>query len=269
MNSYIVINSLPKITVAHKFNAIDYKNDLPVLNNYLEFGYVKYGSLTCKTKNISYTLKKGDFFIHDRSHKISVMSSGISEHHCVGIECSFLFNHQKEILKIKSSINNSVLQNDIDELILLSNTDPSNSPRINFLLFKVLYSFNEELNKDLSDIDINNETMYIEKIKKYVSFNLSKKILLNDVAKSLGITKEYMCSLYKKSTGETIVSFINNQKITMLKNLLMDKNLSLKEACSYVGIDDPSYASKLFKKIESQTINNYKLSYRNKLIESH
>ncbi len=269
MNNYILINSLPKITVAHKFNAIDYKNNLPVLNNYIEFGYVKYGKLTCKSKNITYTLKKGDFFIHDRSHNISVLSSGISEHHCVGLECSFSISNKKEMLEINGTTENVQLQNDIDELILLNNTDPSNSSRINYLLFKVLHSFNVELDKDSNELETNSETMYIEKIKKYVSFNLSKKILLNDIAKSLGITKEYMCYIYKKNANETIVSYINNQKITMLKNLLMDKNLSLKEACSYIGIDDPSYASKLFKKIEKQSINSYKLSYRNKSVESH
>ena len=111
--------------------------------------------------------------------------------------------------------------------------------------------------------------MYVDKIKKYISLNISNKISLESIADTLGITKIYMCTIFKKATGDTIVSYINSQKITMLKNLLVEKNLNLKEACAHIGISDASYASKLFKKIEKQTINSYKLSYRNKQIEEH
>ena len=49
--------------------------------------------------------------------------------------------------------------------------------------------------------------------------------------------------------GTSIVNYINRQRIITLIELVENKNLSLHDASLSVGIEDPAYASRLFKKV--------------------
>lgn len=151
----------------------------------------------------------------------------------------------------------------IDKLILLCNVDPEHMQKIYSLIFLITDEINEELSAIRPCRELTGEMMYINKIKSYVGRNIGRNIRLSQLAGELHISAPYMCGIFKKITGETIIAYINKQKICLLKNIITNMNLSLKEACLQVGISDPAYGSRLFKKIERQSLRDYKLSHRN------
>ena len=57
--------------------------------------------------------------------------------------------------------------------------------------------------------------------------------------------------------GTGIVNYINRQRIITLIELVENKNLSLHDASLSVGIEDPAYASRLFKKVTGLSCREY------------
>ena len=75
---------------------------------------------------------------------------------------------------------------------------------------------------------------------------------------NLGISKFYMCHLFKKITGTAIVKYINFLKAAKAKKLLVETDRSLLSVCMEVGFADTDYFSKWFKKQEGITPSAYR-----------
>ena len=61
-------------------------------------------------------------------------------------------------------------------------------------------------------------------------------------------------------TGKSIVEYANRYKVKTASELMTVKNMKLKDISSYVGIDDPAYMSRIFKKIMGVSFSEYKNS---------
>ncbi|MDY2901463.1 MAG: AraC family transcriptional regulator [Candidatus Borkfalkiaceae bacterium] len=262
MSEFIKVKSLPIISVAHNFNSEKYNNFLPKTSNYLEIGYLKFGKMTYESCGTVTTLKENEIYVLSRKADISCTSNTLSEHHCFGMICQNEIESGNPII-LKDSPKCLEIRLLIDKLILAYNVDSEHMQKIYALIFRIVDELNEEFSSIHSDKELTGEIMYINKIKLYVGRNISQDIHLPQLAEKLHVSVPYMCNIFKKITGKTIITYINKQKICLLKNIIMNMNLSLKEACLQVGISDPTYGSRLFKKIERQSIRDYKLSHRN------
>jgi len=106
---------------------------------------------------------------------------------------------------------------------------------LNYILFELT---------DFASMRTSNE--HIMKILHYVENNLRKKITLATVSKEINLTKEYTAYIFKKETGKTLVSYINERKMFLAKELV--KTMPLKSVAEYLGYDNYNYFSRLFKK---------------------
>ena len=70
----------------------------------------------------------------------------------------------------------------------------------------------------------------------------------------------YLCQIYKKKTGTTIVQYINHIRIEKAKILLFTTKLSVEQIAATVGIVNPNYFFRLFKKITGETVGQYRES---------
>jgi AraC-like DNA-binding protein len=61
---------------------------------------------------------------------------------------------------------------------------------------------------------------------------------------------EYLCQVFKKYSGMTIVAYLQQLRIQRAKHLLISTDKSVRDISEEVGLDDPFYFSKLFKKTE-------------------
>jgi two-component system response regulator YesN len=80
------------------------------------------------------------------------------------------------------------------------------------------------------------------------------------IADSVGLSPNYLCSLFKKNTGSTINDFILQIRVEKSKRLLRTTDLRLYEICEKVGVPDPNYFSALFKRIYGHTPREYRNS---------
>lgn len=99
-------------------------------------------------------------------------------------------------------------------------------------------------------------TECIHLIEKRYSENLS----LEEICQKISVSKNYFCYLFKREMGVSIWNYLTNVRLQHAKKLLEETELRSYEIAFQVGYDNPSYFSKIFKKYENMTPNEYRES---------
>ncbi|MDF2922591.1 MAG: AraC family transcriptional regulator [Paenibacillaceae bacterium] len=75
------------------------------------------------------------------------------------------------------------------------------------------------------------------------------------------LTPTYVGLLFKQETGQTINEYLTQYRIKKAKELLRDPKYKLYDICFAIGYTDPSYFTKLFKKMTGVTPSAYRESH--------
>lgn len=108
--------------------------------------------------------------------------------------------------------------------------------------------------------DMLSKNIVVRQAYQYVVEHVDDKISLTKISDTLGISKNYFCSLFKQETGENFLNFVSRMKIQRAKTLLAKDNRRVYEVCDYLGYTDVTYFTKLFKKYVHMSPNEYKKS---------
>ncbi len=95
---------------------------------------------------------------------------------------------------------------------------------------------------------------YIEIV--FENFHLNHS--LGDYAAQINISEERLRRIVKRHTGKSPVEWINEARILEAKSLLFNTDLTVSEISMRVGVEDPAYFSRLFKKSTSMTPIQYR-----------
>jgi len=71
---------------------------------------------------------------------------------------------------------------------------------------------------------------------------------LRDVAREVGMTPGHLTTIVRRRTGRTVVEWIIERRMAESRRLLADTELSIQEVARRVGIPDPGYFSRLFRR---------------------
>ena len=118
-----------------------------------------------------------------------------------------------------------------------------------------------EIEKDTYDIPPS-ALIYVEQAKRYIEKHYAGRILIRDIANELDISEGYLFDIFKKTTGGSVLHYINQYRVNIVKQYVETYHLPLSEAALQVGIDDPAYMSRLFKKVTG-------ISYREYISRTH
>ncbi|MDF2942559.1 MAG: response regulator [Herbinix sp.] len=125
---------------------------------------------------------------------------------------------------------------------------------------KLLIDFATSLIDEIQNMRYTNSRFMINQALNFIEYHYSEDISLDDVAKELNLSKHYLCSAFKKETGENMSLYINNLRIEKAKQLLLESDFKIKEIFERVGYSNQQYFSKVFKKITGMTVIEYKES---------
>lgn len=92
---------------------------------------------------------------------------------------------------------------------------------------------------------------------KYIEEHYNEEISLYDVSKYVSVTPQYFSKLFKDETGYNFVEWITNTRVKKAKDLMNNKDKTIKEVCYMVGYHDPNYFSRIFKKIVGVSPTDY------------
>ena len=93
----------------------------------------------------------------------------------------------------------------------------------------------------------NNHAKTVSEIINWVEDNIGETFSLDTLSKRAGMNPKYFCRVFKESTGETPINYINRLK-TDHACLLISQGASVTEAAMQSGFSDMCYFSKVFKK---------------------
>ena len=101
------------------------------------------------------------------------------------------------------------------------------------------------------------EVLYASKAEGYINESYAKKLTVEDIADFLEISSGYLQHIFRHVTGMTVVDYINSCRVTNAIKLMQSRGLSLKEASLNVGVSDPAYMSRLFRKVTGLSCREY------------
>ena len=102
------------------------------------------------------------------------------------------------------------------------------------------------------------QTNVTRKAIDFMNVNYMNKITLQDIADSVFLSPTYFSKLFRDDTGLTPISFLTQVRINMAKKLLSKPHVNVSKVHEMVGFENQSYFSRVFKKIENQTPNDYR-----------
>ncbi len=109
--------------------------------------------------------------------------------------------------------------------------------------------------------DLKSETLHeMERAKHYFYENYTKNIVIEDYAKSRGMTANWFTQSFKKITKYTPMQYIISLRISHAMNLITGTDYNFTQVAAAVGYDNSMYFSRLFKKHTGMTPSEYKKS---------
>ncbi len=102
----------------------------------------------------------------------------------------------------------------------------------------------------------------ISVIQSYVKNNIQTKIQLSEVAGLVGLTEVSFCRYFKKVHNKTFVTFLNEFRIAMACQLLIEKEFTVSEIGYQCGFNSISLFHRLFVRFIKMTPLEYRNSYK-------
>ena len=76
----------------------------------------------------------------------------------------------------------------------------------------------------------------------------AEPLSLRDVARQLGMTPGHLTTTVRRRTGRTVQEWIIERRMAEARSLLADTDLPVREVARRIGISDPGYFSRLFRR---------------------
>lgn len=108
--------------------------------------------------------------------------------------------------------------------------------------------------------DMNYSTL-VENGMAYIRENYNSNLSLEKICGHLAVSKNYFCSLFKRDTGKSIWAYLTEVRMEKAKEFLEKTDWKSYMIAYSVGYDNPSYFSRLFRKLYDQTPGEYRESY--------
>lgn len=133
------------------------------------------------------------------------------------------------------------------------------------LIINIRKYFNEK--EDPANYNFNDylENELCSSIIKILQENILGKINLDDIAKQVNFSKSYICKIFKKNLGTSIVNYFINKKIEKAKGLIKQNKYNFTYISEILGFENPHYFSRCFKNITHLSPIQYKNSIKRSL----
>lgn len=109
-----------------------------------------------------------------------------------------------------------------------------------------------------------NTNSNISLCKDYIFSHLHEKIRISDIAKELYLNPNYLSDLFRKAEGIIISGYILQEKLKLVKNMLIYSRYSYNEIASYLGFSSQSHLGMRFRKHTGMTLHQYRETYGRK-----
>lgn len=98
----------------------------------------------------------------------------------------------------------------------------------------------------------------LQYVKAYLEEHYRERITLDHLAGQFYLNKFYLARAFKEQFGSTVLGYLDQVRITRAKQLLRFSDLTVEAVGQEVGIGEPGYFSRVFKKVEGISPGEYR-----------
>lgn len=234
----------------------------------LELIYVTKGTITLGINDQPYTLSEGGIVFINSGDIHYVLASPGSER----LVYQFDFSFFSSVSTVEADISHSFPDifplsihwseedqkkvREILENVYLENRErhPGYQYVIKSAIFQLAVLFIRKLpkreNRKVQEINgiKNNEILEkLDQVFRYVENRYQQHISLQDAASEVGYSPFYFTRFFKKNTGKTFITFLNDYRIDKAKWLLINSDKNVSQIISEVGFESDKTFYRLFK----------------------
>jgi YesN/AraC family two-component response regulator len=98
----------------------------------------------------------------------------------------------------------------------------------------------------------------LRKAERYIWENYTRKISLQEIADTSGLSAPYFSTIFKEEMGENLSNYLNRLRVEKATTMLAETDLTLNEIASACGFEDQSWFSKIFKSFTGLSPGKYR-----------
>ena len=102
------------------------------------------------------------------------------------------------------------------------------------------------------------ENPHIREVKSFIAKHISEPLTLERISDEVHLVPRYLCTLFKRHTGMTVVEYIVAERIDSAKRLILTSDTPLSKISEAVGFTDYNYFTRSFRRAVGMTPREYK-----------
>ena len=132
--------------------------------------------------------------------------------------------------------------------------------RIILLLVDVLLTCAAEAPLQKAETQIRNSLL--SRTINYINLNISNELTIDIIARENFVSKYYLCRMFKKSFGVSIMKYILSQRLALSKELLINSDTRSSDIAMKTGFSSFSYFCRAFKQQEGVSPSKYRALHK-------
>lgn len=222
---------------------------------YHMFHYISHGSGTFIYENKVYKLKKGDLFYIEADDTVTYFPNPKDPWHYtwIGFKGDRTDNYLKRIgINKEDPIYTDDKHFELNKLFNELYDSYQKYKILNIDMLSILLKIIHKManNKKVSELKLTAKETHIRNAKQYIENNYKYRIKITDIAKSLGLSPNYLANIFKEELNMSTKSYLINYRMHIASELLTKTNKAINEIADSVGYDNPLHFSAEFKRIK-------------------
>ena len=232
---------------------------IPNTNPHWEWGCVLEGIMEIRAKGIQYKIQPGDFYVI--SPDCEVTANPIIKPFLIWFE----FNGDKVdgFTKLCGFKDNAITVgvaklSQAKHVVNIANLLHEHPSGYQLMVHHNLWGFMVASQETEHRFELSYD---IAKTLDYIKLKSVERFSLQDLADISGLSQQNFRKQFLRQVGEPPIRYVLKTKIKLAKELLILSEMSIKQIAIEVGIDDPYYFSRIFKKYEGISPEFYRNSF--------
>lgn len=227
----------------------------PGVRDHYLIHYVVSGKGSYTVNGAVYALQAGDVFLAKPSQRITYSADRADpwEYYWVGFNGA---DANRLVLELPfregRPVHHCASAEQVQKALLNIFLSRGANARSEALMTGYLYLFAAELIRE-SDAQkpraANASAQYVSGAIKFIQFNYSHDIGVDDVARAVGVSRSHLYRVFMSNVGRSPVDYLTRYRVGEACALLRSSQLSVAEIAVSVGFFDQFYFSRVFKKI--------------------
>ena len=107
----------------------------------------------------------------------------------------------------------------------------------------------EDIENNQEDDDYK-KSLLVKQMISFIQQNYQRDLSLGDLAEGVGLHPNYVCNLFKKSTGESYLSYLHKERLAAARKLIQETDYNMERIAAEVGYNSATQLARVFRKYE-------------------